>query len=82
MASPANTVIVGAGIIGISTAYYLSQSESCDPKTIHIIEPSLELFCSASGLAGGFLAEDCAPLYAPLDSMTLMLTLIQGLLPV
>ncbi|KAK8200133.1 FAD dependent oxidoreductase [Phyllosticta capitalensis] len=74
MASPANTVIVGAGIIGISTAYYLSQSESCDPKTIHIIEPSLELFCSASGLAGGFLAEDWfAPSVAPLGALSFRL---------
>ncbi|KAK4043796.1 FAD dependent oxidoreductase [Parachaetomium inaequale] len=54
MSSP--TVILGAGIIGVSTAYYLSQYQ--DPTTIHLVEPSPELFSSASGYAGGFLARD------------------------
>ena len=53
------TVIVGAGIIGASTAYYLSQSpSSTPPSSIHIIESSPELFASASGYAAGFLARD------------------------
>ncbi|KAK4164187.1 FAD dependent oxidoreductase [Cladorrhinum sp. PSN259] len=51
-----STVILGAGIIGVSTAYYLSRFQ--DPSTIHIIEASPELFSSASGYAGGFLAKD------------------------
>jgi hypothetical protein len=51
-----NTVILGSGIIGLSTAYYLSQS--LQPSTIHLIEPSPTLFASASGYAGGFLARD------------------------
>lgn len=51
-----NTVILGTGIIGVSTAYYLSQSQP--PSTIHLIEPSKTLFASASGHAGGFLAKD------------------------
>ncbi|KAK4232360.1 FAD dependent oxidoreductase [Podospora fimiseda] len=51
-----HTVIIGAGIIGVSTAYYLSQHQ--DPSTIHIVEASQELFSSASGYAGGFLAKD------------------------
>jgi glycine/D-amino acid oxidase-like deaminating enzyme len=55
MSSP--TVILGAGIIGLSTAYYLSQHQE-DPTTIHLVEPSPELFSSASGYAGGFLARD------------------------
>ncbi|KAL9125197.1 MAG: hypothetical protein Q9217_005568, partial [Psora testacea] len=49
------TVIVGAGIIGVSTAYYLSQSRN---QEIHLAEASPELFASASGFAGGFLAAD------------------------
>lgn len=50
------TVILGAGIIGLSTAYYLSEHQP--PSTIHLVEPSKELFASASGYAGGFLARD------------------------
>ncbi|KAM7221061.1 hypothetical protein V8F06_003623 [Rhypophila decipiens] len=50
------TVILGAGIIGVSTAYYLSEHQ--DPSTIHIVESAPEMFPSASGYAGGFLARD------------------------
>ena len=52
-----STVIIGAGIIGTSTAYYLSQSETYRGK-IHLVEASPQLFASASGSAGGFLARD------------------------
>ncbi|TFY71451.1 hypothetical protein EVG20_g1568 [Dentipellis fragilis] len=53
---PQNIVIVGAGIIGASTAYYLSL---LSPSTkIHLVEASPELFASASGKAAGFLARD------------------------
>lgn len=52
----ADTVILGAGIIGVSTAYYLSKHQP--GNTIHLVEPSPELFASASGYAGGFLARD------------------------
>lgn len=51
-----NTIILGAGIIGLSTAYYLAKHQQ--PSTIHLVEPSPELFASASGYAGGFLARD------------------------
>ena len=51
------TVIVGAGIIGTSTAYYLSNS-SANPQKIHLVEACPELFASASGYAAGFLARD------------------------
>jgi len=54
-----STVIVGAGIIGCATAYYLSQSGNTKPDTIHLVEASPELFASASGKSGGFLASDC-----------------------
>ena len=53
-----STVIIGAGIIGTSTAYYLSNSSNTDPSSIHLIESSPELFASASGYAAGFLARD------------------------
>ncbi|KAI1092930.1 FAD dependent oxidoreductase [Rostrohypoxylon terebratum] len=52
----ATTVILGAGIIGTSTAYYLSKHQP--GSSIHLVEPSPELFASASGFAGGFLAKD------------------------
>lgn len=50
------TVILGGGIIGSATAYYLSETHP--PGDIHIIESSTELFSSASGYAAGFLAKD------------------------
>ncbi len=53
---PVETVILGAGIIGVSTAYYLSKHQ--EPSSIHLVEPSPDLFSSASGYAGGFLAKD------------------------
>ncbi|KXS96261.1 hypothetical protein AC578_5490 [Pseudocercospora eumusae] len=58
-----STVIVGAGIIGCATAYYLSRSPTnVHPdgrrQQIHLIEASPELFASASGKSGGFVAED------------------------
>ncbi|POS76742.1 FAD dependent oxidoreductase [Diaporthe helianthi] len=52
----ADTVIVGAGIIGVSTAFYLSKHQP--GGTIHLVDSSPELFASASGYAGGFLARD------------------------
>ena len=52
----ANTVILGTGIIGVSIAYYLSDHQP--GSTVHLVEPSPELFASASGFAAGFLAKD------------------------
>ncbi|GKU01016.1 unnamed protein product [Fusarium langsethiae] len=52
----ASTVIVGGGIIGIATAYYLSEHQPA--STIHLVDSSAQLFTSASGYAGGFLARD------------------------
>ncbi|KAF5677534.1 FAD dependent oxidoreductase [Fusarium heterosporum] len=52
----ASTVIVGSGIIGIATAYYLSEHQP--GSSIHLVDSSKELFASASGYAGGFLARD------------------------
>ena len=50
------TIILGTGIIGVSTAFYLSQSQT--PSSIRLVEPSPTLFASASGYAAGFLAKD------------------------
>ncbi|KAK3383583.1 FAD dependent oxidoreductase [Lasiosphaeria ovina] len=52
----ASTVILGAGIIGVSTAYYLSDHQPA--SSIHLVDPASGLFSSASGYAGGFLAKD------------------------
>ncbi|KJZ74855.1 hypothetical protein HIM_05764 [Hirsutella minnesotensis 3608] len=52
----ATTVILGSGIIGLSTAYYLSRHQPA--SSIHLVDSSSELFASASGFAGGFLAKD------------------------
>lgn len=71
---PTQTVILGAGIIGLSTAYYLAHAPDVDPHQIHIVESAAELFCSASGLAGGFLAADWyAPSVAPLGALSFRL---------
>ena len=56
----ANTVIVGSGIIGLATAYYLSDSPRTQAQSIHLVDSAQELFECASGYAGGFLAADCA----------------------
>ncbi len=53
-----STVILGVGIIGCSTAYYLAESGNTRPDTIHLVEASPELFASASGKAAGFVASD------------------------
>ncbi len=51
-----STVIIGSGIIGVSTAYFLSQSQT--PTSIQLVEASPDSFASASGYAAGFLAAD------------------------
>lgn len=54
-----NTVVLGAGIVGLCTAYFLSESGHTDPRSIVLIDSSPKLFHCASGLAAGFLAADC-----------------------
>lgn len=54
-----DTVILGGGIIGLCTAYFLSESGHTRPESIHVIDSSDELFHCASGLGAGFLAADC-----------------------
>ncbi|TLD37630.1 fad dependent oxidoreductase superfamily [Venturia nashicola] len=66
------TVIIGSGIIGLSTAYYLSSPASkTRPQNIHLVESSPELFIGSSGFAGGFLAENWfAPTVASLGALS------------
>ena len=52
-----SVIIIGAGIIAAASAYYLSSSQR-NPESIHLVEASPELFASASGFAGGFIARD------------------------
>lgn len=64
-----STVIIGAGIIGVSTAYYLAEHQP--GSTIHLVEAAPELFSSASGYAGGFLAKDWfSPAVASLGALS------------
>ncbi|KAF9814381.1 hypothetical protein IEO21_05115 [Rhodonia placenta] len=70
-----STVILGGGIMGLSTAYYLAslsrQNPDAAPHIIHIVEPCPELFASASGKAGGFIARDWfSPALANLGSLS------------
>ncbi|CAP68092.1 uncharacterized protein PODANS_1_19560 [Podospora anserina S mat+] len=65
-----NIIILGCGIIGLSTAYYLSLSPT-NTNPITLIDPSPELFSSASGFAGGFLAKDWfSPSLTPLGALS------------
>ena len=55
MAGPSSVVVVGAGIMGICTAYYLMKSGHC--SEIYLLEEG-EVAGGASGKAAGFLARD------------------------
>lgn len=55
-----SVVICGAGIIGLSTAYYLSLIAPLGTR-ISILDTSPTLFACASGRAGGFVVEDWFP---------------------
>jgi glycine/D-amino acid oxidase-like deaminating enzyme len=51
------TVIIGGGIIGCATAYYLLLND--EKHTVHLVDPAPVLFVNvASGKAGGFLAKN------------------------
>ncbi|KAK4194288.1 FAD dependent oxidoreductase [Triangularia verruculosa] len=63
-------IILGCGIIGLSTAYYLSLSPA-NTSPITLIDPSPDLFSSASGFAGGFIAKDWfSPALTPLGALS------------
>ena len=51
-----STVIVGAGVIGLSTAYYISTSSN--PPKVYVLDNSPILFQCASGRAAGFITKD------------------------
>ncbi|KAF2115873.1 FAD dependent oxidoreductase-like protein superfamily [Lophiotrema nucula] len=69
-----STVILGSGIVGLSTAYYLSQSGNTKPQDIHLVDNTTKLFQCASGLAGGYLAADWfAPSVASLGALSFKL---------
>ncbi|KAL1894359.1 hypothetical protein Sste5346_005858 [Sporothrix stenoceras] len=52
------TVIIGAGIVGVTTAYYMAENNHDAKQDIHLVETTPTLFASASGYAGGFMARD------------------------
>jgi glycine/D-amino acid oxidase-like deaminating enzyme len=57
MSSETQSIIIcGTGIIGLSTAYYLSQLRPASSVTL--LDSSTTLFSCASGRAAGFLAAD------------------------
>lgn len=62
MATPRNIVIIGAGIIGSTTAYYLTQHPFFSP-TVHSITllEANAIASGASGKAGGLLAKWAYP---------------------
>ncbi|CCH61334.1 hypothetical protein TBLA_0E02780 [Henningerozyma blattae CBS 6284] len=52
-----NIIIVGGGIIGACTAYYLTRHPNFDPSLYHItIFEATSVACGSSGKAGGLLA--------------------------
>lgn len=53
--APKRVVIAGAGVIGLSTAYYLKERYGVAST---LVDPSGEVAPAASGKAGGFLALD------------------------
>ncbi|CCD25427.1 Tda3p NDAI_0F01080 [Naumovozyma dairenensis CBS 421] len=55
-------IIIGAGIIGVCTAYYLTKHPNFNPEKYHIIIlESREVAAGASGKAGGLLASWAFP---------------------
>ncbi|KIW66673.1 hypothetical protein PV04_05982 [Phialophora macrospora] len=70
-----STIILGGGIIGLSTAYYLCLAQPpSSTSSIHVVDSSSQLFTSASGYAGGFLALDWfSPSVASLGALSFRL---------
>ncbi|WWD16036.1 hypothetical protein CI109_100461 [Kwoniella shandongensis] len=55
---PSNILIVGGGIAGVSTAYYLSIHPLRSPQTRITLVEGTKIAAAASGYSGGFLAKD------------------------
>lgn len=53
-------VIIGGGIMGVCTAYYLTRQPEFEQGkvTIQLIEENEEIASGASGMAAGFMAKD------------------------
>lgn len=56
--TPQRIVIIGGGIAGISTAYYLTCSPSLPSGSSITIVEGTDIASAASGKSGGFLAKD------------------------
>jgi len=54
---PRNIVVVGGGIAGTTTAYFLAQSAARAGAKITLVEGT-KVAAGASGYSGGFLAKD------------------------
>lgn len=57
-AQPETIVIVGAGVIGCSTAYFLAHHARLKPGTRIVVVEGSDVAAGASGKAGGLLALD------------------------
>ena len=55
---PQNIAIIGGGIAGISTAYFLANSPALPPGAKITVVEGTEIAAAASGKSGGFLAKD------------------------
>ncbi|KAK8869699.1 hypothetical protein IAR55_000267 [Kwoniella newhampshirensis] len=55
---PSNILIIGGGIAGVSTAYYLSTHPLRSPQTRITLVEGTKVAAAASGYSGGFLAKD------------------------
>lgn len=66
-----STVILGAGVIGLSTAYYLATSQRNTPHSIFVVDPAHEQCVAASGQAtGGLGSFGFSPETAPLANFS------------
>src|SRR5690348_11543294 len=52
-----SVIIVGAGIVGSSLAYFLSVSQSATPRKITLIDRSFTSLLGSSGIAPGFIGQ-------------------------
>ena len=52
--SDKKSVILGGGIFGLSTAFYLAEGQNGDGSNIVILDPAKELLLNASGASNGW----------------------------
>lgn len=55
---PKNIVIIGGGIVGVSTAYFTAISNARSVGTKITLVEGTKIAAGASGYSGGFLAKD------------------------